>query len=81
MKKILSTCVLAAALALMGLSVSATVSEAAKKKAAPAACTMPSYKTVACKGDPSLCAVQRCGIDGKWYPSIPCIEPFCPPKA
>jgi hypothetical protein len=81
MKKILSSCVLAVAVALMALSVSATTSEAkkAKKAKAPVACTMPGYKTVSCKGD--LCATQRCGIDGKWYPAIPCVEAFCPPMA
>lgn len=79
MKKILSSCVLAVAVALMALSVSATTSEAKKaKKAAPAACAVGAYKTVSCKGD--LCATMRCGIDGKWYPAIPCAEPFCPPK-
>ena len=81
MKKILSSCVLAVAVALMALSVSAPTSEAkkAKKAAAPAACMVGSYQTVSCKGD--LCATQRCGIDGKWYAAIPCVEPFCPPMA
>ncbi|NWG25228.1 MAG: hypothetical protein HXY30_12600 [Pseudorhodoplanes sp.] len=82
MIKTLSKFALLAAVASLAVAGSMTTADAkkAKKAAAPAACTMPGYKTVACKGDPSLCATQRCGMDGKWYPAIPCIEPFCPPK-
>jgi hypothetical protein len=80
MIKTLSKFALLAAVASLAFAGSMTVADAkkAKKAAAPAACTVATYKTVSCKGD--LCATQRCGIDGKWYPAIPCVEAFCPPK-
>ncbi|MBI4274867.1 MAG: hypothetical protein HY659_09225, partial [Rhizobiales bacterium] len=46
----------------------------AKKEAACAAWT---YKTAACTG--AVCGMSRCGLDGKWYPSLLlCWQPACP---
>lgn len=76
MLKTISKFVLVAAVAATAVSFS-TPSFAAKKKAAPTTCVAPKYTTGACAG--GLCKMNRCGLDGKWYPSlIMCVEPFCP---
>jgi len=79
MLKTISKFVLVAAVAATAVSF-ATPSFAAKKKAkaaAPAACVAPKYTMGACTN--GLCSMTRCGLDGKWYPSLMmCWEPFCP---
>lgn len=67
MMKVLSKCMLVAAVASLAFAGSTTDSFAAKKKAAKAAakaCTPWTYQTRA----PGC--VERCGIDGKWYRSV-----------
>lgn len=82
MIKLLSKCVLVAAVASFALAGTTTLSHAAKKKAkaapvAAATCAAPKYTTAACAG--GICRMQWCGLDGKWYPSLlVCAEPFCP---
>ncbi len=81
MIKLLSKCVLVAAVASFALAGTTTLSQAAKKKAkaAPVAatCMAPKYTTASCAN--GLCRMQWCGLDGKWYPSLMvCAEPFCP---
>ncbi|MDT3683638.1 MAG: hypothetical protein RO009_01160 [Pseudorhodoplanes sp.] len=82
MIKLLSKCVLVAAVASFALAGTTTLSHAAKKKAkaapvAAATCVAPKYTTAACAG--GVCRMQWCGLDGKWYPSLlVCAEPFCP---
>jgi hypothetical protein len=80
MLKTISKFVLVAAVAAVAVSFS-TPSYAAKKKkmaAAPAACTAWQYKTTQCN-NLGWCSMQRCGLDGKWYPSLmACWQPSCP---
>jgi predicted RNA-binding Zn ribbon-like protein len=80
MLKTISKFVLVAAVAAMAVSFS-TPSYAAKKKkmaAAPTACTAWQYKTAQCN-NLGWCSMQRCGLDGKWYPSLmACWQPSCP---
>jgi hypothetical protein len=80
MIKLLSKCVLVAAVASFALAGTTTLSHAAKKKAAKpavATCVAPKYMTAGCAG--GACKMQWCGVDGKWYPSLMmCWEPFCP---
>jgi hypothetical protein len=83
MIKLLSKCVLVAAVASFALAGTTTMSHAAKKKAAAkkpaaaAACVAPKYSTASCAN--GWCRMQWCGVDGKWYPSLMvCAEPFCP---
>jgi predicted RNA-binding Zn ribbon-like protein len=71
---------LIAAVAALAVSFS-TPSFAAKKKkmaAAPATCTAWQYKSAQCN-NLGWCSMQRCGLDGKWYPSLmTCWQPACP---
>lgn len=80
MLKTISKFVLVAAVAATAVSFS-TPSYAAKKKkvaAAPATCTAWQYKTAQCN-NLGWCSMQRCGLDGKWYPSLmACWQPSCP---
>jgi hypothetical protein len=80
MLKTISKFVLVAAVAAVAVSFS-TPSYAAKKKkmaAAPATCTAWQYKTAQCN-NLGWCSMQRCGLDGKWYPSLmACWQPSCP---
>jgi hypothetical protein len=81
MIKLISKCVLVAAVASFALAGATTMSHAAKKKAAKpapvASCVAPKYAKAACAN--GLCRMQWCGVDGKWYPSLmACWEPFCP---
>lgn len=80
MIKLLSKCVLVAAVGSFALAGTTTLSHAAKKKAKPApvaSCVAPKYTAVGCAG--GVCKMQWCGVDGKWYPSLMmCWEPFCP---
>lgn len=79
MIKIVSKSVMVAAVASLALAGTTTDSLAAKKKkaAAPAACKAWSYKTANCTG--AVCGMSRCGLDGKWYPSLLlCWQPACP---
>ena len=79
MLKTISKFVLVAAVAATAVSFS-TPSYAAKKKkaAAPATCTAWQYKTATCN-NLGWCTMQRCGLDGKWYPSLmACWQPSCP---
>jgi len=82
MIKLLSKCVLVAAVVSFALAGTTTLSHAAKKKAAAkpapvATCMAPKYTTASCAS--GLCKMQWCGLDGKWYPSLMvCAEPFCP---
>ena len=78
MLKTISKFVLVAAVAATAVSFS-TPSYAAKKKkaAAPAACVPWSYTKSECHG--TVCHMNRCGLDGKWYPSLlMCWQPACP---
>ena len=76
MLKTISKFVLVAAVAATAVSFS-TPSFAAKKKAAPATCVAWSYSKGACTA--GWCRMNRCGLDGKWYPSLlACWEPACP---
>jgi uncharacterized low-complexity protein len=76
MLKTISKVVLIAA---MAVSFS-TPSFAAKKKkvaAAPATCVAWTYTKTDCAN--GWCGMNRCGLDGKWYPSLlHCWEPACP---
>lgn len=73
-----------AAVAAMAMAISATPSEAAKKKRAPmsspaAACTAPNLCSFDCVGNG--CKVNFCAPDGKWYWSMVtpyCLTGFCP---
>lgn len=81
MIKLLSKCVLVAAVASFALAGTTTMSQAAKKKAAKpaavAACVAPKYSTAGCAN--GMCRMQWCGVDGKWHPSLMmCWQPFCP---
>jgi hypothetical protein len=75
MLKTISKVVLVAAIAATAVSFS-TPSFAAKKKAA-VTCVAPKYSTGACTNN--WCKMSRCGLDGKWYPSLMlCWQPACP---
>lgn len=83
MIKLLSKCVLVAAVASFALAGTTTLSIAAGKKAkatkaAPAAtCVPPRYTTTACGNN--FCQMAWCGLDGRWYPSLlACWQPACP---
>jgi hypothetical protein len=81
MIKLVSKCVLAAAVASFALAGTTTLSHATKKKAkaAPAAatCVPPKYTTTTCTNN--VCRMAWCGLDGKWHPSLfVCAQPFCP---
>ena len=78
MLKMISKFIVVAAVAAIAVSFS-TPSFAAKKKkaAAPATCVAWQYKKAECHG--TLCHMYRCGLDGKWYPSLlMCWQPACP---
>ena len=76
MLKTISKFVLVAAVAATAVSFS-TPSYAAKKKAAAAACVPWAYTKSECHG--TVCHMNRCGLDGKWYPSLlMCWQPACP---
>ncbi len=78
MMKVITKFALVAAVAALAMAGTATESLAAKKKAAaPAACGAWTYRTASCTGN--ACSMQRCGLDGKWYPSLAwCWKPACP---
>jgi hypothetical protein len=80
MLKTISKFVLVAAVAAIAMSFS-TPSFAAKKKkmaAAPATCVAWQYQTAQCN-NLGWCSMRRCGLDGKWYPSLmACWQPACP---
>ena len=84
MIKLLSKCVLVAAVASFALAGTTTLSSAAGKKAkaakaAPAAatCVPPRYTATACGNN--VCQMAWCGLDGRWHPSLfVCWQPFCP---
>jgi hypothetical protein len=64
MMRVLTKCMLVAAVASLAFAGSTTASFAAKKKAAKAkACTPWTYQQ---RG----ACFERCGLDGKWYRSI-----------
>lgn len=76
--KTISKFILVAAVAATAVSFS-TPSFAAKKKkaAAPATCVAWTYTKTQCAN--GVCGMNRCGLDGKWYPSLMhCWEPACP---
>lgn len=77
MLKTISKFVLVAALAAIAVSF-ATPSFAAKKMAAASAsCVALSYSKAACANN--WCRMNRCGLDGKWRPSLlTCWQPACP---
>ena len=78
MLKTISKFVLVAAIAATAVSFS-TPSFAAKKKAAAATCVVGQYTTGACANN--WCKMSRCGLDGKWYPSLmACWQPACAKK-
>ena len=77
MTRVLTKCMLVAAVASLAFAGSTTASFAAKKKAAAKACAPWSYATAKCSNN--ACTMQRCGVDGKWYPSMAwCWQPACP---
>jgi hypothetical protein len=80
MLKTISKFVLVAAVAAIAMSFSTPTFAAKKKKmaAAPATCVAWQYKTAQCN-NLGWCSMQRCGLDGKWYPSLmACWQPACP---
>ena len=77
MLKTISKFVLVAAVAATAVSFSTPSYAAKKKAAAPAACVPWQYTKSECHshGVPH----ERCGLDGKWYPSLlMCWQPACP---
>lgn len=81
MIKLLSKCMLVAAVASFALAGTTTLSQAAKKKAAKpasvATCVAPKYTTTTCANN--VCRMSWCGLDGQWRPSLLwCVTPFCP---
>ncbi|MBZ0140403.1 MAG: hypothetical protein K8H87_11605 [Pseudorhodoplanes sp.] len=78
MLKIIGKVAAVAAVAVVAASFS-TPSYAAKKKAAPAKCTAGAWQQAACVG--LMRTGQRCGLDGKWYPSLVMyFDPSCAKK-
>jgi hypothetical protein len=78
MLKTISKFVLVAAVAAFAMSFSTPTYAAKKKAAAPATCVAWQYKTAQCN-NLGWCSMQRCGLDGKWYPSLmACWQPACP---
>ena len=77
--KVISKCVLIAAVASLAVAGSVSTSFAAKKKkaAVAAACVPGTWKGTTCGN--GWCTVSWCGVDGKWYagPGV-CWQPFCP---
>ena len=71
MMRVLTKCMLVAAVASLAFAGSTTASFAAKKKAAKA-CAPWTYQTRA----PGC--IERCGIDGKWYRSVWSAMAKCP---
>jgi hypothetical protein len=60
---------LVAAMAAMAVSFSSpSYAAKAKKAAAPAACTAGAWQAAGCVG--WMRTGQRCGFDGRWYPSL-----------
>jgi hypothetical protein len=78
MMKTLTKCMLAAAVVSLALAGTTSMSLAKKAKAKKeVACTPWTYKTATCSG--VVCGMSRCGLDGKWYPSLLlCWQPACP---
>ena len=79
MLKTISKFVLVAAVASMAVSFSTPSFAKGKKakKAAPATCVAWTYTKSQCAN--GWCGMNRCGPDGKWYPSLMgCWEAFCP---
>jgi hypothetical protein len=80
MMKSMAKLVLVAAVAGMAISVAATPSFAAKKKAASKACTPLTWCATQCSGNSCKSGVW-CGASGKAYPTLTgCVDPFCTPK-
>lgn len=77
MLKIVAKCLFAASVVALALGGTASVSFAAKKKAA-ATCKAPAWCAGGCAN--GVCVVNWCGVDGKWYPGGWCAEPFCTVK-
>lgn len=84
MIKLLSKCVLIAAVASFALAGTTALSHAAGKRSAKAAkaapaptCVPPRYTSTACGNN--FCQMAWCGLDGRWHPSLfVCWQPFCP---
>lgn len=79
MTKAMTKLALAAAVVSLAMAGSTTASLAKKhtKMKKPAACAAWTYKTANCTG--AVCSMNRCGLDGKWYPSLLlCWQPACP---
>lgn len=79
MIKSIAKFVLVATVATMAVTMAATPSLAAKKKAAKA-CTPLSWCATKCSGN-TCAGGMWCALDGKQYPTLTgCVEPFCTPK-
>lgn len=72
---------LAGAVAVMAIAVSAAPSEAAKKKKGPAAGAFIGQVCSTGCGKDNLCKTMVWTLDKKWSPALwpACAKPFCPP--